>query len=127
MQSLAACSPLQHSRLTIGRIMLLVVVACIPGISMATWFFGYGLIINIGLAICVARALEAAILTIRQKNVRLHLADNSALVTAVLFGIAIPPGCPWWIVGIGIFFAIVGAKHIYGGLGRNTFNTGRCG
>ena len=127
MQSLAACSPLQHSRLTIGRIMLLVVVACIPGISMATWFFGYGLIINIGLAICVALALEAAILTIRQKNVRLHLADNSALVTAVLFGIAIPPGCPWWIVVIGIFFAIVVAKHIYGGLGQNPFNPAMCG
>ncbi|NMT18616.1 electron transport complex subunit RsxD, partial [Vibrio parahaemolyticus] len=48
--------------------------------------------------------------------------DNSAIVTAWLLAVAIPPWSPWWIMVIGLIFAIVIAKHLYGGLGQNLFN-----
>jgi len=101
--------------------MSLVIMACIPGICMSTWFFGYGLIINIVLAACCALAFEAAALLLRSRSL-MQLKDNSALLTAVLFAIAIPPGSPWWLVVTGIFVAIVLVKHLYGGLGQNPFN-----
>ena len=50
------------------------------------------------------------------------LRDNSAIVTAWLLAVAIPPWSPWWIMVIGLIFAIVIAKHLYGGLGQNLFN-----
>ncbi|GAK86606.1 electron transport complex protein RnfD [Vibrio ponticus] len=50
------------------------------------------------------------------------LRDNSALVTAWLLAIAIPPLSPWWVITIGLVFAIVIAKHLYGGIGQNPFN-----
>lgn len=127
MQVTSASSPMQHGKQSTGSLMLQVIAACIPGVFIATWFFGFGILINIALASAFAICLEASVLTIRQRDVRLHLGDNSALVTAVLFGIAIPPGSPWWLVLIGITFAIVVAKHLYGGLGQNPFNPAMCG
>ncbi|NQV69962.1 MAG: RnfABCDGE type electron transport complex subunit D [Pseudohongiella sp.] len=120
-------SPLQTSTQTIAGIMQLVLLALVPGIAMATWFFGFGILINILLAGVTAIALEAAILKLRKKDIRLHLGDYSALVSAVLFAIAVPPGSPWWLVIIGIVFALVFAKHMYGGLGQNPFNPAMCG
>ncbi len=34
---------------------------------------------------------------------------------------------PWWIIFVGIFFAIIIAKHLYGGLGYNPFNPAMVG
>lgn len=127
MTSAGTCSPLQTSRQTVAGIMNLVLLALLPGIAIGTWFFGFGILINILLAAFAAVGLEASIHKLRKKDIRLHLSDNSALVTAVLFGIAVPPGSPWWLVITGIFFAIVFAKHLYGGLGQNPFNPAMCG
>ncbi|MCV5342147.1 RnfABCDGE type electron transport complex subunit D, partial [Escherichia coli] len=41
---------------------------------------------------------------------------------AWLLAVAIPPWSPWWIIVIGLIFAIVIAKHLYGGIGQNLFN-----
>lgn len=58
----------------------------------------------------------------RKRPPILSLRDNSALVTGMLIAVAIPPLSPWWILAIGIFFAIIIGKHLYGGLGQNLFN-----
>ena len=107
--------------------MLLVIAALLPGISVSVWFFGWGIVLNIALASCFALGLEAIALTAQNKPAKDSLRDNSALVTAFLFAITIPPGSPWWIVLLGIAFAILLAKHAYGGLGQNPFNPAMCG
>lgn len=127
MTATGTSSPLQTGKQTVADIMKLVMLALVPGIAIGIWFFGFGILINILLAAVTAIALEAGVLKLRKKDIRLHLSDNSALVTAVLFGIAVPPGSPWWLVLSGIFFAIVVAKHLYGGLGQNPFNPAMCG
>ena len=110
-----------------AQIMLLVLVAAVPGIAAMTVYFGYGVLINIvWLTIC-ALALEAAVLKIRNKPIKVALNDYSAVVTALLLALALPPAIPWWIGLIGIFFAIVIAKHLYGGLGYNPFNPAMVG
>ncbi|HFD11095.1 MAG TPA: RnfABCDGE type electron transport complex subunit D [Crenotrichaceae bacterium] len=110
-----------------GHLMLQVLLALIPGTFVMTWIFGYGILINIMLAIISALAIEACVLAIRKKPVLNTLKDNSAIVSAVLLALSIPPLAPWWIIVIGILFAMVVAKHLYGGLGFNIFNPAMTG
>lgn len=55
------------------------------------------------------------------------LQDSSALLTAVLLAISLPPFTPWWMVVLGTLFAIIIAKQLYGGLGQNPFNPAMIG
>ena len=66
-------------------------------------------------------------LKIRRRSVKPFLMDYSAVVTAWLLALAIPPLAPWWLIVVGTFFAIVVAKQIYGGLGYNPFNPAMIG
>ncbi|MGT0149405.1 RnfABCDGE type electron transport complex subunit D [Vibrio metschnikovii] len=95
---------------------------CPTRIGCTKLFFGWGTLIQLILAITVALGLEAIVMLLRKRSPRLALRDYSALVTAWLLAIAIPPLSPWWIVIIGLVFAIVVGKHLYGGLGQNPFN-----
>ena len=88
-----ASSPFTHNQQSTSRIMLWVMLACIPGIAAQIWFFGYG-VIQVALAAIVAPAAEGAILKLRKLPVRSRLADNSALLTALLLGISLPPLAP---------------------------------
>jgi electron transport complex protein RnfD len=55
------------------------------------------------------------------------LGDLSALVTATLLALALPPLTPWWVTAMASVFAIAVAKHLYGGLGYNLFNPAMAG
>ncbi len=44
------------------------------------------------------------------------------LVTALLFALLLPPSIPLWQVALGISFAIVVGKEIFGGTGKNFLN-----
>lgn len=117
-----ASSPHTQKRRSLSSMMLLVALCAIPGIAAQTYFFGFGTLIQIVLAVIVAWIFEAAIMLLRGRSPLQALRDNTALVTALLLAIAIPPLSQWWILVIGLFFAIVIAKHLYGGIGQNLFN-----
>ena len=108
-------------------IMLQVLAATVPGILLLTWFFGWGTLINILLAGSFALLLEAGILRLRQRPVAFYLNDGSALVTAWLLALALPPYAPWWLVLVATGFAMIFGKHLYGGLGQNPFNPAMLG
>ena len=90
-----ASSPYTHNRRSTGNIMLLVVLAAVPGFAAQCYFFGYGTFLQVLLATLTAWLTEAAILRLRKAPVASTLADNSALLTAVLIGISLPPLAPW--------------------------------
>jgi electron transport complex protein RnfD len=115
-------SPHQRVKRTTGQVMRLVIFAGIPGIAVQTWFFGWGAMIHFAIASATAIVTEAAILEMRKKNFEVAIKDCSALLTAFLIAISIPPFAPWWITVIGSFFAIAIVKQLYGGLGFNLFN-----
>lgn len=122
-----ASSPYTHNKQSTNVIMLWVILACIPGIAAQYYFFGYGNLIQIIIAMIVALTAEAIVLTLRHQPVLSRLQDNSALLTAILLGISIPAYSPWWIITIGTLFAIIIAKQLYGGLGQNPFNPAMVG
>ena len=122
-----ASSPYTHNRRSTGNIMMLVILAALPGFAAQCYFFGVGTLLQVVLASLTALLTEAAILRLRNTPVAPQLADNSALLTAILLGISIPSLAPWWLVVVGTVFAIVIAKQLYGGLGQNPFNPAMVG
>ena len=120
-------SPHAHSAQNTAKVMQLVLWATVPGILALTWQFGWGSLINVALATVTAVICEAVIVKMRGRSVAFYLSDYSAVVTAVLLGLSLPPLAPWWIVVVGSVFSIVVAKQLYGGLGYNPFNPAMVG
>lgn len=127
MALLTISSPHTHNNDSTTKVMLTVALATLPGLFVLTGFFGWGTLINIALASVTALAFEAATLKLRQRPVSFYLKDGSALLTALLLGLALPPFTPYWVTIVAVGFAIVFAKQLYGGLGQNPFNPAMAG
>ena len=104
-----------------------VLYALAPGAAVCIWLFGWGVLVNLVLACVTALLCEAAMLWLRRRPVALFLSDYSAVVTAVLLALALPALAPWWLTVVATMFAVVIAKHLYGGLGYNPFNPAMVG
>jgi len=120
-------SPFVRDDSSVQNIMLKVLYALVPGSIAAIWFFGWGVLLNLLLATTSCLLAEAWALWMRQRDIRTGLFDGSALVTACLLALALPPLAPWWLTVIASLFAILMAKHLYGGLGFNPFNPAMVG
>jgi Na+-translocating ferredoxin:NAD+ oxidoreductase subunit D len=112
---------------SVTRVMRLVLYALAPTVALHVVFFGPGIIIQILLGIATALAAEALALRLRGRPLRPFLTDGSAMVTAVLLALCLPPLSPWWLIVSGAAIAILLAKHLYGGLGANPFNPAMVG
>lgn len=122
-----ASSPHIHSPAAVNKVMLQVCLALLPALAAYAGLFGWGVVFNVLIAAATALLSEAAVLKLRGHVVAPTLADGSALVTALLLAIALPPLAPWWLVVVGTAFAILFAKQLYGGLGYNPFNPAMVG
>ncbi len=120
-------SPHAHGARPTSHIMLLVMLAALPGLLAQTWFFGWGNLINVVWCILLALAAESAMLWFRGKPVAFFLRDNTAAVTGLLLGLSLPQLTPWWVSAVAVISAIVLAKQLYGGLGANPFNPAMVG
>jgi len=120
-------SPFLTLPTSVSQIMLRVLIALIPGIAAYVWYFGPAILVSIALASVTALATEALMLKLRNRPLKPFLTDNSALITAWLLALSIPPLAPWWMVVVGTAFGIAVAKHLYGGLGNNPFNPAMIG
>lgn len=112
---------------TVSRVMLKVLAALLPGIAVSTYCFGPGVLVQLLLATVTALAAEAAVLQLRRRPVAPALADLSAVVTAWLLALSMPPLGAWWMIVLATLFAIVLGKQLYGGLGNNPFNPAMVG
>jgi len=120
-------SPYIQNNETISRMMLAVIYALIPGTLVYIHFFGFGVLINIFIAVITAIACEVIILKIRHRPVKPFIYDGTAVLTAILLALALPTLTPWWLAALGAAFAIIIAKHLYGGMGYNPFNPAMVG
>ncbi len=107
---------------SVSQVMTQVCLALVPGIAAYAWLVGPAILVQLVIASCAALVAEAALLKLRGKPLAMFLSDGSAIVTAWLIALTFPPLAPWWLVATATVFAIVVAKHLYGGLGQNPFN-----
>ncbi len=115
-------SPHTTGPLSVTWVMGMVLAALIPGWVVLVVSFGWGYAINMILALATAVIGEAVILKWRRRPVGFFIKDLSALVTAALLALALPPLSPWWLTVLGTLIAIIFAKQLFGGLGNNPFN-----
>jgi len=109
------------------KVMLQVLAALAPGALVLLSLYGVGTLFNLLWCSAVALGTEALMLHLRKRPLGVFLTDGSALVTAVLLALALPPYAPWWLTLLATAFALVFGKHLYGGLGQNPFNPAMLG
>jgi len=128
MEFKVSTPPYTHQPNTsVSLMMHQVLYALLPGFAAYIWFWGWGLVIQVLLASVTALTCETFILWLRRRPLRPFLTDGSALVTAWLFAAALSPYAPWWVTAVGMVWAMIFAKHLYGGLGHNLFNPAMVG
>ncbi|MEI7916891.1 MAG: electron transport complex subunit RsxD [Methylophilaceae bacterium] len=120
-------SPYLTSAPSVSVIMIKVLLALLPAVAAYVWVFGPSILVMLTLASITALSAEALMLKLRNRPIKPFLMDGSALLTAWLLALSLPPLAPWWLVVVGTFFAIVIAKQLYGGLGYNPFNPAMVG
>lgn len=108
-----------HSvRFIMGQVLL----ALVPGLIIYVTLMGPAILLQLAIGTVVALLAEALMLRLRNRPVGIALSDGSAVVTAWLLVLCLPPTVPWWITVLGVAIAVVAAKQLYGGLGQNPFN-----
>ena len=112
--------------LTTRGVMLRVGAALVPAVLAATWYFGWGMLANLAIAIVAGLAMEAAWVWARFRSLD-AIKDGSTPVTCALIAIAVPPALHPAILVFAVAMAVVLAKQLYGGLGRNVFNPAMVG
>jgi len=117
-------------RMTTSRIMCEVILALIPGFAVFAVLYGPRVPIHVALACLAAITTELICLRLRGETWRSAvqvLRDGSAVVTALLIVAAVPPAAAFGISILAAVIAIGLAKHAFGGLGRNLFNSAMTG
>src|SRR3990167_1222199 len=99
-------SPLESVDERLQQAMKWVLLATVPGMLALFWLYGWGVLINLILTAVTALAVEAAVLHLRKQSIKPTLSDGSALVSATLLALALPPYCPWWLTVSAAAFAL---------------------
>ena len=101
--------------------------ALLPAAAAAVYVRGGGAWWQIALAVGGCVFFEALCLAWRKQPIRQTLMDGSAVVAGLIIGLSLPPLTPWYVAVSAAAFAMVLAKHCYGGLGNNPFNPAMAG
>ena len=115
-------SPHVHTSRTVSRLMLNVIVALIPAVMCALYYFGIGAAIVIITSILGCVAAEWVISRYLLGQRRSTIGNFSAILTGLLLALNLPSNLPVWTILIGCVVAIGIGKMTFGGLGCNIFN-----
>ncbi len=119
-------SPHFRAKGSTARIMFDVILALLPAVVGAWFFFRRGALMVIGASVGAAVLTELLMLWMRRRKPT--AADlNSAIITGILVAFCVTATLPWWGAVLGSAFGIAIAKHFFGGLGFNMFNPALAG
>ncbi|MCD6253121.1 MAG: electron transporter RnfD [Thermotogae bacterium] len=116
-----ATSPHIKSTDSVFKIMTDVILALVPALIAAVYFFGVRALLLAVLGIVGGETIEIFIMRYI-RGVRDFKPDGSAAVTGLLLAMNVNVGLPLWVFITGLIAALVLGKHVYGGLGKNPFN-----
>ena len=114
-------SPHIHSKSSVSKIMLSVIIALIPALAWSFFVFGLPAVLTTLVSIIACVGFEWLIQKFLLK-IKPTISDGSAILTGILLAMNLPASIPLWIVVIGALIAIGVAKMSFGGLGNNPFN-----
>ena len=114
-------SPHIHTGVSTTSLMRDVVIALLPAVIVSVIFYGLGELLVLAVSVLSCILLEWAITKYMLRKPS-TICDMSAVVTGLLLAMNLPYTTPWWVVVLGVVFAIGVAKMSFGGLGQNVFN-----
>jgi electron transport complex protein RnfD len=117
-------APFLRQGVTTPALMRDVLIALVPVVGAAFWFFGISALLVVAAAAAGALGTEWLFGARRADGRRRggSLADYSGALTGVILGLTLPPGLPLWMAFLGGVVAIGLGKLVWGGLGHNLFN-----
>jgi electron transport complex protein RnfD len=110
---------------TVRGLMLDVIIALLPATLAGAYIFGMSAVITI-VASVVSAVVSEALVEIAWKR-EVTIGDLSAVITGLLLALSLPPGVPIYVPIVGSAFAVIIAKQLFGGLGRNFVNPALAG
>ena len=113
-------SPHVHSPNRTWRLMLDVILALLPALVGAVFYFGPRVLALCGFSVAACVGLEWGYRKVMKLDATVK--DLSAVVTGLLIAFVCPVTIPYWTLFIGDFFAIVVVKQLFGGIGKNFMN-----
>ncbi len=120
----ASIPPFGRDSMDVKRYMSLVIVALIPSFIASLYFFGWRIIPMLIVSYTAGGVVEVLFGIIRKEEI-----NEGFLVSGFIFPLTLPPNTPLWMVAVGMSFGILMGKEVFGGTGRNLFNSalmGRC-
>ena len=96
-----------------------VLIALAPALIAALYFFRLPALLLVITCVASAWLSEFVCLKVMKKE---SAGEGSAIITGLLLAFCLPPALPLWMAALGTVFAMVIAKHLFGGLGHNIFN-----
>jgi Na+-transporting NADH:ubiquinone oxidoreductase subunit B len=99
------------------KMMMKVVLALMPVLLSAVCFFGWRVAAVVAVSVFFAVLTEWIMSASRKGKI-----SQAVYVTAILYGLSLPPTVPFWIAAVGAIVAIFFAKEVFGGFGKNIFN-----
>ncbi|MHC4569295.1 MAG: RnfABCDGE type electron transport complex subunit D [Planctomycetota bacterium] len=101
-----------------------VIIALLPCLAGSIYFFGWRCLFVTLWSALIGFAVEYIFCRKRGEPV-----SEAVFVTTTIFALIMPATVPWHVLTIGVAFAVMFAKEVFGGFGRNIFNpamAGRC-
>lgn len=117
---LVSASPHLRDDVSVQRIMYSVIIALLPALIGAVYFFGVRALWLTLIAVVAAVVTEALLQKLMGRPVM--ITDGSAIITGILLAFNLPGGVPLWMPVVGSVFAIAIGKMVFGGLGYNPLN-----
>ncbi len=116
-----SASPHIHTSRTVAKCMWHVIVALVPALVCAFYYFGIGAVIVTIASVfgCVATEYLITRYMLHREST---IFNGLAILTGLLLACNLPSNLPVWIVLIGAVVAIGIGKMAFGGLGCNIFN-----
>jgi Na+-transporting NADH:ubiquinone oxidoreductase subunit B len=94
-----------------------VIISLIPIVFASVYYFGLRSLLLLTIISLTAVITEYIFKFKSKKPV-----SEAIFVSALLYGLTLPPSTPFWVASLGIIFGIVFGKEVFGGFGRNVFN-----
>lgn len=94
-----------------------VILSLLPIVLASIYYFGLRSLLLLSVICIFAFITEYTFKVKTGKPV-----SEAIFVSALLYGLTLPPSTPFWVAALGIIFGIVFGKEVFGGFGRNVFN-----
>lgn len=114
-------SPHFQDRDSVPKIMYAVVLSLLPAIAASFYYFRLKALFLYLACLIGCLLTEAIFLKVRKKPLD-SLWDGSAVITALLLAMTLPPDLSLELAVIGAVVAVALGKQVFGGLGHNIFN-----